>query len=192
MKKHYQQKKSILTQALTVIFLSFLAFSAQAGEPQSYRNIHFNYNTQRTGGDYTHFQTQNFQSCAEACANDSRCQAMDFNITDNSCWLKDSVPSSRPSQVFASGVKQGNNNVADSSNPKNEVYGIQLFDNLKRNGGDYKNFTVANVEECARVCSGDNNCQSFNYGKEKRDCWLKNNVPGGTPNDTVISGVKRH
>ncbi len=75
--------------------------------------------------------------------------------------------------------------------PQGDVYGIQLFPNVKRNGGDYTNFTVGSVEECARACSKDHRCESFNYGKEKRDCWLKNNVPGGEPNNTVISGVKR-
>ncbi len=75
--------------------------------------------------------------------------------------------------------------------PRGDIYGIQLFENVKRNGGDYTSFTVANVEECARACSRDHRCESFNYGKEKHDCWLKNNVPSGVPNNTVISGVKR-
>jgi hypothetical protein len=75
--------------------------------------------------------------------------------------------------------------------PGGDLYGIQIFPNVKRNGGDYTNFTVSSVDECARACSRDHRCQSFNYGTEKRDCWLKNNVPGGVPDNTVISGVKR-
>jgi hypothetical protein len=75
--------------------------------------------------------------------------------------------------------------------PEGDLYGMQIFHNVKRNGGDYTSFTVSSVEECARACSRDHRCWSFNYGTEKRDCWLKNNVPDGVPNNTVISGVKR-
>jgi hypothetical protein len=75
--------------------------------------------------------------------------------------------------------------------PQGDSYGMQLFPNVKRNGGDYTNFTVGSVDDCARACSKDHRCLSFNYGTEKRDCWLKNNVPNGVPNNTVISGVKR-
>jgi len=75
--------------------------------------------------------------------------------------------------------------------PAGDIAGMQIFPNVKRNGGDYTNFTVGNVKECARACSRDHRCASFNYGKERKDCWLKKNVPHGKPNNTVISGVKR-
>ena len=75
--------------------------------------------------------------------------------------------------------------------PDGDIAGMQIFRNVKRNGGDYTKFTVGNLKECARACSRDHRCASFNYGKEHRDCNLKNNVPKGNPNNTVISGVKR-
>ena len=187
---------------MAMLFFGSLAACAQ-GTPQSYRNIHFDYNTQRSGGDYTHFQTNNFESCAEACFNDSRCRAMDFNITNNSCRLKDRVPSPRPSRIIASGVKQGDYNSGGDDpyppggyypNPPNrpdDVGGMEITRNMKRNGGDYTNFTVGSMKECARACGRDNNCQSFNYGKQRKDCWLKNTIPAGVRNNTVISGIKR-
>ena len=75
--------------------------------------------------------------------------------------------------------------------PQGDIAGMQIFPNVKRNGGDYTHFTVGSVDDCARACSRDHRCWSFNYGTERRDCWLKNNVPNGVPNNTVISGVKR-
>ncbi len=73
----------------------------------------------------------------------------------------------------------------------NVIAGMQIFPNVKRFGGDYTHFTVRDVGECAVACSRDFRCVSFNFGIQRRDCWLKNNVPPGVPNNTVISGVKR-
>jgi len=53
------------------------------------------------------------------------------------------------------------------------IAGLRIQKNIKLNGADYQNITVNNVQECAR----DSHCRSFNYGKERRDCWLKNNIP---------------
>ena len=73
----------------------------------------------------------------------------------------------------------------------NAIGDMEITPDLKRNGGDYTNFRARNVEECAQACSRDYNCQAFNYGKRKSDCWLKNSVPQGVPNNTVISGFRR-
>ena len=75
--------------------------------------------------------------------------------------------------------------------PSGNVAGIDIFPSVKRFGGDYTHFTVRDVQECAVACSRDFRCAAFNYGIQRRDCWLKNSVPPGVPNNTVISGVKR-
>ncbi len=85
---------------------------------------------------------------------------------------------------------EGGNSVAPPPRP-NEIAGMQIYYNVERNGGDYNHFTVDTLEQCAEACSVENNCQSFNFGVERRDCWLKNNVPAGVPNNTVISGVRK-
>ena len=200
MTPRYHHSKSIVTLTLAgVLFISLTACARENG--QSYNNnIHIDYKTQRKGGDYTHFRTQTFEYCIEECANDRRCQSFDFNITNNSCWLKDRIPPSRPSEVIASGVKQRDYDAGGANPPyppadyypdrPEKVNGVLITRNIKRNGGDYTNFTVRNMKECARACARDYNCQSFNYGKQKRDCWLKNNVPSGFSNNTVISGYK--
>ena len=82
----------------------------------------------------------------------------------------------------------GGNSVAP---PANEIAGMEIFYNVKRNGGDYNHFTVDTLEQCAEACSIEDRCQSFNFGIERQDCWLKSNVPQGVQNNTVISGVRR-
>lgn len=163
---------------------------------------------QRAYGDYTSYSALNAKQCASDCADDYRCQAFDFNRYDKTCWLKDRVTPAKRNRDVISGVKTkgygnrhhdnrydnryGNsrNNGGKNNTQQDQVAGMQLYPNVKRNGGDYKTFTVNNVQECARACAGDKHCQSFNYGKQRRDCWLKNFVPNGISNNTVISGVK--
>jgi len=140
------------------------------GEGQMERRGYSYIRTDKSGGSsYTYWRDNRSGQCVNVRTSNGRYASivytMEFDCTGNG----------------------GGNSVAP---PANEIAGMQIFDNVKRNGGDYTNFTVANVEECAKACAGDNQCRSFNYGKEKRDCWLKNNVPAGTPNNTVISGIK--
>ena len=153
---------------------------------------------QRAYGDYTSYPTKNARQCAQDCADDYRCRAFDFSRHDQTCWLKDRVPAARHNRDVISGVKMSRkgdrkSNRHDSRwnrNHPDEIAGMNISRNVKRNGGDYRTFYVNNVKECARACAGDNRCQSFNYGKQRRDCWLKNFVPDGIPDKTVISGVK--
>lgn len=153
----------------------------------------------RAGADYAHFGVQNARQCAEECANDLRCRAFDFNKNDRTCWLKDRVPPKRQNREVVSGAKgrsgqggggYGGGHGGGGYNPPSEIAGLRIYNNVKRNGGDYNNFIVGSIEECARACARDHRCQSFNFGKQRRDCWLKDFVPGGFPNNTVISGVK--
>jgi hypothetical protein len=204
MKDHGQLIKTACYLITAALMLPALTACAQDTQSSYYgnNNMAVDYKTQRRGGDYTHFRTRDFESCLEACKTDSRCQALDFNITNNACWLKDSVPRGIPSDVIASAVKQAeygggsppyppDNNNPGSGYGGEEIAGLQITRNVKRNGGDYTNFTVRNMKECARACSRDSRCRSFNFGKRQRDCWLKNSVPQGVPNRTVISGYKR-
>jgi len=70
------------------------------------------------------------------------------------------------------------------------MYGITITRDIKRNSNDYKSYISGSLQLCARQCSNDNRCQSFNYGKAKKDCHLKDNVVDGVHNNTVVSGVK--
>lgn len=166
-----------------IMFVLLTAITAYANN-----NFQFHYNEQRPGGDYTSFDVSNVDECAMECERDRRCQAFDFDTYEQQCFLKDRVPKSTHNRDVISGVKHQSGN-KNQRVPK-KIAGLHIENNTKRNGGDYTNFVVGNVEECAQACSRDNKCQSFNYGKKRRDCWLKSNVPNGTQNDTVISGVK--
>lgn len=67
---------------------------------------------------------------------------------------------------------------------------MRITRNVKRNSADYKSFNSGSLKNCVAACVNDQRCQSFNFGKEQKDCHLKDNVVNGVSNDTVISGVK--
>jgi hypothetical protein len=155
---------------------------------------------------YRDFRVRSVEECAQACAQDYQCVSFNYGKRKGDCWLKNNVFDG----FFHGGVISGVNErqgpppgggygrpnhplpggIYDQQPPPQPVTGIRYFDNVKRSGGDYKDFTVRSVEECAQACVMDNRCQSFNYGKQRHDCWLKKNVPGGEPNPGVISGVR--
>lgn len=146
--------------------------------------------TKRKGGDYKTLTVRNVKECARACANDQTCQSFNYVREHRDCWLKYDVPDGVYSYDIVSGYKVNSQDSSDDEWTTGEVAGVRLYDNVKRNGGDYNNFTVKNVNECAMACANDKKCRSFNYGKKHKDCWLKHSVPKGVRNKTVISGVK--
>jgi hypothetical protein len=74
------------------------------------------------------------------------------------------------------------------------MYGVTITRNIKRNSNDYRSFNSGNLKGCVRACADDRHCRSFNFGKERKDCHLKdkNNVVEGVHNTTVISGEKKN
>ncbi|HIP38940.1 MAG TPA: hypothetical protein EYG88_06120 [Desulfocapsa sulfexigens] len=156
--------------------------------------MQLDYGKDRLGSDYTHFTIKNVRECARECANDPRCRAFGFDKRDRSCWLKDRVPPLRQKSYVISGVKErgGHGYGGNDYNLPREIVGLRIYNNNKRYGNDYNIFTVDSVEECARACSYDDRCQSFSYGKQRRDCWLKDRIPKGFADHLTISGVKEH
>lgn len=149
-------------------------------------------NTRRYGGNYAKITARNVEDCARSCAKDGSCKSFNYNKQQRSCFLKNTIPNVVSDNRTISGYKPGSRKIKDATmKVPFEVAGILLENNIKRNGGDYRSFTVKNLEECAIACATDKRCRSINYGKENRDCWLKKSVPKGVPNKTVVSGVKK-
>lgn len=175
---------------LRICFSAMLILLMFGSSGQANNNFDFYYNQQRPGGDYTNYDVRDVDECARECERDRRCQAFDFDTYNKRCWLKDRVPDASNNRDIISGVRKGGGHNSSGGRPPANIAGLKIQDNVKINGGDYQNFTVNNVQECAQACARDNTCTAFNYGKEQRDCWLKNSVPQTENNNTVISGVK--
>lgn len=152
--------------------------------------IRLDYGMDRVGSDYTHFGVKNVRQCARECANDARCRSFGYDKKDRSCWLKDSVPPLRQKHYVISGVKEQNTHGGGGYYLPGEIAGLRIYNNIKRNGCDYGQLIVSSVEKCALACAQDDFCLSFNYNKQRQDCWLKNCVPKGFTNRSTVSGVK--
>ncbi|MEA3468148.1 MAG: PAN/Apple domain-containing protein [Thermodesulfobacteriota bacterium] len=165
-----------------VILISIVASSAMANQASG---MQIDKKTQRSGSDYTSFYSKNANHCARECANDSRCQAFDYNRNDRTCWLKDRIPPARHNRDIVSGVKERYNSGHD-----NNIDGFRLDRGMARSGHDYARFATKNVRQCARSCTNDFRCRAFDFNINNRICYLKDRVPALHRNRDVVSGAK--
>jgi len=153
-------------------------------------------NIKRNSADYRSFNSGNLKRCARACADDNRCQSFNFGKEQKDCHLKDNVVEGVNNNTVISGVKKSAENDYRNDDHRGhsseKMFGVHITRNIKRNSADYRSFNSGNLKQCAKACADDHRCKSFNFGKERKDCHLKDNVVKGNQNNTVISGVKNH
>ena len=69
--------------------------------------------------------------------------------------------------------------------------------NTDRMGNDYQRMSnISDPATCRGMCDSDAHCRAYTWvrpGVQEPDgvCYLKNPVPGATPNDCCVSGVKQ-
>jgi|GEM_PF-2253010 len=69
---------------------------------------------------------------------------------------------------------------------------VTMEPNTDRMGADYRRIDGSpSVEACHSVCVAEKECDAFTYVKSAHHCWLKRGVPGPTPNNDTVSGVKK-
>ncbi len=69
---------------------------------------------------------------------------------------------------------------------------VTMEANTDRMGADYRRIDGSpSVEACHSACLAEKECDAFTYVKSAHHCWLKRGVPGPTPNNDTISGVKK-
>ena len=57
-------------------------------------------------GDYRDELVGSAEACATLCANEPQCRAMTFIISQQRCWLKNTVPATATSGDMISAVKE--------------------------------------------------------------------------------------
>ena len=66
---------------------------------------------------------------------------------------------------------------------------------VNRGGANYSDFdlpTGASPQVCRQLCLKEDECRAFTYGRaQKPHCWLKNAVPGPSPDTPFVSGEVR-
>jgi len=60
-----------------------------------------------SGGDMYDRPSSSAQQCVQICANDDRCRAVTFIISQQRCWVKDRINVPQPSSDMVSSRKQG-------------------------------------------------------------------------------------
>jgi hypothetical protein len=75
-----------------------------------------------------------------------------------------------------------------------QTVGFDISDATNLPGSDYNHFPVQNDDlyTCVNACRNDAQCQAFTYVQgPQAHCWLKNTVPGKSPDNCCLSGVKK-
>ena len=173
-----------MARIFLVILFTFFASSALAKE---FNRINLEYNSQRPGGDYTHFITISARECAQQCEKSRRCQAFDFYKSDNSCWLKSRAYSARHYNGVVSGFKRSGHSGA----PTAEAFKMDFSYDTQRPGGDYTSFQTQSAQQCSQNCAQDSRCAAFDYTTSDSFCYLKTWKPSARRYRGIISGVKR-
>ena len=62
--------------------------------------------------------------------------------------------------------------------------------NINRQGGDYKDFVAADLDECLRACELEEACKAITFTKSSRQCWMKSAVPHRSDDSSYTSAVK--
>ncbi len=174
-------------QAFVIILLLTLFTSTASAE--EHKAIDLEYNSQRPGGDYTHFRAASAEDCAQQCEKSQRCGAFDFYDSDNSCWLKSRVYPARHYVGVVSGFKRpdlSKKTTVDTTDTE-----IHIRQDTQRPGGDYSSFRVKNAQQCSNLCMRDSRCQAFDYTTSDSYCYLKSWKPPAREYRGIISGVKR-
>ncbi len=135
--------------------------------------------TDRPGADISRTPVATVEQCIALCRGDARCRA--FTYYQGNCWLKNSVPATRPLQGATSGVIPAT--AVPAAQPA-----MQIDRDTDRPGADISRTPVATVEQCAALCQGDTRCRAFTY--YQGNCWLKNAVPTARPLQGATSGVR--
>jgi hypothetical protein len=156
-------------------------------------------NTNYPGGDYLSIDmaTSNPTACKAVCDKESRCKAWTLVKPETPggmgyCWLKDSIPPEVREDCCISGLK-GAGGAAGGQVSK---YPQEM--NTNRFGDDYRDFLPSqpSADLCAEACFKDARCRAWAWVKNDLEpptghCWLKNRVPGRTPDDCCVSGLKK-
>ncbi|MCF8055857.1 MAG: hypothetical protein K9K37_04350 [Desulfocapsa sp.] len=78
----------------------------QYGEGNALGMFHVAQNTTLPGSDYTHFDSDNVNQCAQQCAMEPRCRAFAYDNVKRTCWLKDRVPQVEYNSDITAGIKK--------------------------------------------------------------------------------------
>jgi hypothetical protein len=149
--------------------------------------------TNLPGYDYSKFLAPSAQTCMSTCGGDPRCVAYTwvkpgYQGPVGRCYLKRVEPAIVKDRCCDSGPRR----FIFPSNLKAEI-------GVDRPGSDYKDFDVADAEECQAACGAEQDCRTWTFvipTEKTREltsvphCWLKNELTKPYPNEDMISGVK--
>lgn len=130
------------------------------------------------------------EACAQACADETRCNNFTFNAKADRCFLKEDFVYTVNFDGAQSGMFY-----RDSTGQSRPRFAVnwEVWRKYDMPGGDFQTLRVDTYEQCIAACNGDDRCRAFTYSPVSgRDyCFLKGANAGALVPYTktnVISG----
>lgn len=163
----------------TITFIAIIAPQAQADEILTCKSNNYKYKHCLAKSQVSHASVHKQRS-------KTHCQkGSNWDYDRGGVWVDEGCGADFLVETGGESHSNSNNNSGGET-----MYGMMITRDIKRNSNDYKSYISGSLQLCARQCSNDIRCKSFNYGKARKDCHLKDNVVNGVHNNTVVSGVK--
>lgn len=182
---------------LITITVSLFLLSEQVPSADGQTNFSIEYDVDRSGGDYKHFDISgsNHEVCRNFCAADSACRAYTYTKpyqgSSAHCWLKSTVPNPVPYRSCCiSGVKSSTFGGNDRMGAREDNTGLQ--------GTNLSYYHRPAFETCQSDCVNNANCKGFTWispgtynSNDPAMCYLLSAVTGRSSARGHYSGVKQ-
>lgn len=193
------RKKSLRLAAICgFLFIIGAAFTFKAPENVTGQtNFSVEYDTDRGGSDYKHFDLQDarHEACRDVCAGDPNCKAYTYSKPYQGnpahCWLKSAVPAPVPYRSCCiSGVKNSSFGGNDRMGPREDGTSLQ--------GTNLSYYHRPAFETCQSDCVNNGKCKGFTWispgtyaANDPAMCYLMAAVTGRSQARGHYSGVKQ-
>ena len=115
--------------------------------------------------------------CAKACADDPKCQAVEFVKPARVCNIFASVPGIAPSPLGANAPTDAGLKTQVKLGKPDPTQAFVLHDNYDVVGGDLRRMERVDQDTCKDACMQEAECKGYSYDKWNRWCFLKNALP---------------
>lgn len=118
------------------------------------------------GTSYAQFKNMDFPGCAERCAGEPRCRAIEHYVREQSCGLFDVVPPRRRRAGVDIGV------MPRSMQPDGPAPSLRKLTRHYVKGEGYDTTLNSSWAECSARCLNDGRCRMLEFYKPKQKCNL--------------------
>lgn len=121
------------------------------------------------GFDMDSLPDMSMAACQRACSETPGCVAVTLNTRHDHCFLKSDA-------VIGLRNEDARSAVLPSVVPRLALSDFTVIADVDSPGGDYARIRQTDYTSCLLECGLDDRCRAFAFVREKRECWLKDQL----------------